>query len=108
MGGVDIMKVMISQPMRGKTEEQIRTEREELVKDLEELGYEVENTVFTEEYLTKGRPEYCNAGLWALSKSLEKLSQIDALICMKGWKEARGCRIEEQCAREYGKFILYL
>ena len=27
------MKIMISQPMKGKTEEQIREEREELVKD---------------------------------------------------------------------------
>ena len=31
-----IMKIMISQPMRGKTEEQIRSEREELVKEREE------------------------------------------------------------------------
>lgn len=30
------MKVMISQPMRGKTNEQIRKEREELVKRLTE------------------------------------------------------------------------
>ena len=40
------MKIMISQPMRGKTEKQIRTEREELVKKLTEQGHEVVDTVF--------------------------------------------------------------
>lgn len=40
------MKIMISQPMRDKTEEQIRNEREELVKKLTEQGHEVVDTVF--------------------------------------------------------------
>lgn len=35
------LKVMISQPMRGKTNEQIRQEREELVKKLEKDNFEV-------------------------------------------------------------------
>ena len=33
-----IMKVMISQPMNGKTEQQIRAEREELIKRIQEDG----------------------------------------------------------------------
>ena len=32
------LKIMISQPMNGKSEEQIRNEREELVKELERRG----------------------------------------------------------------------
>ena len=40
------MKVMISQPMRGKTNEQIREEREKLVKQLKTEGHEVIDTVF--------------------------------------------------------------
>ena len=43
------MKLMISQPMRGKTEQQIREERVELVKQLEKEGYEVVDTIFTDE-----------------------------------------------------------
>lgn len=96
------MKVMISQPMNGKTEEQIRVEREELVKSLIEEGHEVENTVFTEE-----APENCNIALYYLAKSIDALSKADGLVCMRGWENARGCRIEQQCAREYGKFIRY-
>ena len=34
-------KVIISQPMRGKTEQQIREERAQLVSELTEKGYEV-------------------------------------------------------------------
>ena len=36
------MKVMISQPMRGKSNKQIRQERAELVQKLENKGYEVQ------------------------------------------------------------------
>ncbi len=39
------MKVMISQPMRGKTNEQIKEERTKLVKELEEKGLEVIDTI---------------------------------------------------------------
>lgn len=42
------MKIMICQPMRGKTNEQIIIEREELVKKLVEEGHEVVNTVFND------------------------------------------------------------
>ena len=102
------MKIMISQPMNGKTTEQIKKEREELVKELEEQGHKVIDTVFSGEYLTKDRPEGCNASVWALSKALEKLSQADAVVFMKGWENARGCRIENQVALAYGKFIKIL
>lgn len=40
------MKIMISQPMRGKTNEQIRAERAELILKLEAEGHEVVDTVF--------------------------------------------------------------
>jgi len=40
------MKIMISQPMKGKTNEQIREERAEIVKRLQEEGHGVVDTVF--------------------------------------------------------------
>ena len=39
------LRIMISQPMRGKTNEQIRKEREELVKRLEKDNFEVVDTI---------------------------------------------------------------
>lgn len=94
------MKLMISQPMRGKTEQQIREERVELVKQLEKEGYEVVDTIFAEE-----TPKDCDTALYYLSKSIDAMSKVDGLVFMPGWQDARGCRIEFQVALEYGKFI---
>ena len=40
--------------------------------------------------------------LWFLGKSLELLSTADIAYFAKGWEDARGCRIKNQCAIEYG------
>lgn len=93
------MKVMISQPMKGRKTEEIKVERESLVKELKEKGFEVVDTVFE-----KGPDN----PLYFLSKSIEVMSNVDAVVFMPGWQSARGCRIEHQVAAEYGKFIKYL
>lgn len=94
------MKLMISQPMRGKAEQQIRDERAELIKQLEKEGYEVVDTIFAEE-----TPKDSDAALYYLSRAIEAMSKVDGLVFMPGWQDARGCRIEFQIALEYGKFI---
>ena len=43
-------KVMLSQPMAGKTDEEIITTREQAIKVLEAKGYEIVNTLFTDEW----------------------------------------------------------
>lgn len=40
-------KAMISQPMAGETDEWIVATREKAMEDLEAMGYEVVNTLFT-------------------------------------------------------------
>ena len=93
------LKIMISQPMKGKTEEQIRSERAELVKKLEEKEHEVVDTIFAEE-----TPEG-DARLYYLAKSIEAMSKVDAVVFMPGWEKARGCQIEHEIAVKYNKFI---
>jgi hypothetical protein len=94
------MKVMISQPMRGKTNEQIREERKELIKKLELEGHEVIDTVIAEE-----PPKNIDEAIYYLSKSIEFIANADAIVFMPGWEEARGCKIEYCVAKEYGKFV---
>ena len=94
------MKIMISQPMKGKTNEQIREERAELVNKLEEQGHEVVDTILTEFEEGKNTPVHY------LAKSIEFIADTDGVVFMKGWKNARGCRIEHQIATEYGKWIM--
>ena len=97
------MKVMISQPMRGLTDEQIREGREELVKELESEGHEVIDTIFAQE-----PPENADRAMWYLAISIEAMSGVDGVIFMPGWEEARGCVAEEYIARKYGKFCKYI
>lgn len=94
-------KIMISQPMRGKTNELIKEERKVLVQELENNGYEVLDTVFDE------APKNVDEAIWFLSKSIEYLAQADIIFFMKGWEKARGCKIEHQVAVEYDKEIIY-
>lgn len=92
------MKIMISQPMNGKTEKQIKDERKYLIKELEEQGHEVLETVFDDFDCYASPIAY-------LSKSIEVLDKADAVVFMKGWENARGCIIEHEIATKYNKFI---
>ena len=96
------MKVMISQPMRGKTNEQIKEERAELVNSLTEEGYEVLDTVL------ENAPADEDVAIYCLSQSIRYLGKADIVVFMKGWEKARGCKIEHQVASEYGKEIKYI
>ena len=92
------MKIMISQPMRGKTEKEIKDEREELVKKLQEEGHEVLETVF-EDFDCYASP------IAYLARSIEFLDKADAVVFMKGWENSRGCKIEHEIALKSGKYI---
>lgn len=96
------MKVMISQPMKNRTEEDIKQERKNIIEKFNNMHIEVIDTIFTEE-----APESNNAGVYYLGKSIQEMSKADALFMCDGWREARGCRIERQVAQEYGIKILY-
>lgn len=91
-------KLFISQPMRGKTDEEILAERKKAIESAERnLGEPVEVIdSFFQNAPADARP------LWFLGKSLELLSTADIAYFAKGWEGARGCRIENQCAIEYG------
>ena len=75
------MKAMLSQPMAGKTEEEIVVTRERAIKALQEKGYEVINTLFTDEWYSKEKMEergVVQIPLCFLAKSLENMSLCDA------------------------------
>ena len=71
------MKAMLSQPMAGKTDEEIIATREKAIEVLNAKGYEIVNTLFTDE--------------WYSNESMK----------------ARGCRIEHEAAIAYGLEIIY-
>nr|DAL28370.1 MAG TPA_asm: N-deoxyribosyltransferase [Caudoviricetes sp.] len=95
-------KAMISQPMRGKTREQIESERAEAVKMLEAEGYEVVETVFDFDKEKLAAAGVVNVPLYYLSKAIEAMSKCELVYFAPGWSDARGCRVEYDAAMRYG------
>lgn len=103
-------KAMLSQPMGGKTDEEIVATREKAVSFLEGAGYEIMNTLFTDEWYNRENMEkrgVVQIPLCFLAKSLENMSLCHAAYFCKGWENARGCRIEHDAAKAYGLEIIY-
>lgn len=92
------MRVFISQPMNGKTDEEILRERDEAIKEIKKnISDDIEVIdSFFQSAPFDARP------LYFLGKSLELLSTADIAYFCRGWDLARGCRIEHQCCLEYG------
>ena len=96
------MKIMISQPMKDRSGEDIKEERKHIIEKFNNMHIEVIDTIFTEE-----APKNNNVGVYYLGKSIQEMSKADALFMCDGWREARECRIEHQVALDYGIKILY-
>lgn len=98
-------KLFISQPMKGKTNEEIEAER---AKAVEEAKAVLNGDVEVIDSFFKGAPVDARP-LWLLGKSIELLSVADAAYFAKDWDKYRGCKIEHSCAVEYGiKVIEYV
>ena len=98
-------KAMLSQPMANKTNEEIIATRENAIKVLEGKGYNIVNTLFTDEKMKERG--VVQIPLCFLAKSLENMSLCHAVYFCKGWENARGCKIEHDAAVAYGLDIIY-
>lgn len=107
---IEKQKAMLSQPMAGKTEEEIVATREKAIEELEERGYQLVNTLFTDEWYSKEQMSdrgVVQIPLCFLAKSLENMSLCHAAYFCKGWENARGCKIEHDAAKAYGLEVIY-
>lgn len=99
---------MISMPMNGLSDEEVARKYLDVKEYLESLGYAVVNTLFDDvsedELAVVG---IANAPVWYLAKSLDQMSRCDAVYFCKGWRAARGCKIEHEVAKQYGITMLY-
>lgn len=101
---------MLSQPMAGKTDEEIVATRERAIKALTDMGYETVNTLYTDEWYSDKKMKergVVQIPLCFLAKSLENMSLCHAAYFCKGWERARGCKIEHDAAVAYGLTIIY-
>ena len=99
-----MIKVFISQPMRGKTDDEILKVREKAIEAIKE--YHSDEIQILDSYFSDYDPENGCIPLKYLAKSLEILADADIAYFLKGWQDARGCRIENECAIEYGITVI--
>lgn len=101
-GGKQIMKVMISQPMSGVPDSEVRRIQSELKEKFGKYHIEVVDSFLTEEVEQSNHP-----GVFYLGRTLTNfMHNVDAVYFVKGWQSARGCRIEREICKEYGIMIL--
>ena len=104
------MKVFISQPMHGLSEDQIKHELEEAKKRI--ISFYPDKNTDIEFVSTYEQPhpdpeiEYKNIRLYYLGNSIKRLGECDAIYFCPGWYKANGCRIEHMIAELYNIEIL--
>ena len=91
-------KLFISQPMKGKTDEQILRDRQEVISLFDDVI--VLDTFF------KDSPHDAKP-LWFLGESIKLLAEADIVYFCKDWHKYNGCVIEHECAVRYGKEMIY-
>lgn len=99
-------KIFISQPMNGKTTEEIENERNYIIGRLatqfaRENEYIKIIDLFLKDTSHDAKP------LWYLGESIKLMSEADIVFFCDGWQTARGCQIEHNCALEYSIDTMY-
>ena len=92
------MKVFISQPMHGLTDEEILNHRRELIEKIKSvLGNDVEiidSFTKSPELIAKGR-------IAMLGHSIQLMADADAVVFAIGFNKSIGCWIEHRVAESY-------
>ena len=98
---------MISQPMNGRTDEEILADRKKAMDVLIANGYSVINTFFSD-YQDNDLKEngIKQIPVFYLAASIAAMSECDAVYFVNGWDQARGCQVEHDIATRYGLQIL--
>ena len=98
-------KLFISQPMQGKSPEQIEMEREDAISRARDILKEDVEVI--DSYFKDYNPLNGCIPLKYLAKSIELLADADVVYFASGWENARGCKIEHNCAQAYGICYIY-
>lgn len=102
-----MMKIFVSQPMRGKSFQEVEAVRMSVADELRER---FDQPIEIVDNLNRG------AELWfdgqhdiiSLANSLLMLARADVVVMYGDWNNYRGCRIENQVAKDYGKKVYVL
>ena len=94
------MKVFISQPMRGKTVEEVNIIRDDAKNKFMQLYSGNDDVEFVSSYMN-GDGEILSP-LYLLGRSIQMINECDVVLFAGNWKDARGCRSEHYLCEQYG------
>lgn len=103
--------IFISQPMTGKSEEEILATRQKEIEKIHQLASEKDIQVriidsyvddATRKHFEERLTDDINWDIYWLSQSLQKLALADTIWLCDGWEYSKGCNIELKCAMQYG------
>ena len=106
--------IFISQPMTGKSEEEILATRQEAIDKIHQLASEKDIQVriidsyvddATRKHFKEHVSDDINWDIFWLSQSLERLAMADMIWLCDGWEHSKGCNVEVECAIQYGLHI---
>ena len=108
--------IFISQPMSGKSEEEILATRQKEIDKIHQLfdadGVEINIIASyiddaTRKHFKEHVSDNINWDIFWLSQSLERLAMADMIWLCDGWEYSKGCNVELECAIQYGVSVVY-
>ena len=108
--------IFISQPMSGKSEEEILATRQKEIEKIHQLfdadGVEINIIASyiddaTRKHFKEHVSDNINWDIFWLSQSLERLAMADMIWLCDGWEYSKGCNVELECAIQYGVSVVY-
>lgn len=94
--GVVRIKIFISMPMSGRTDDEIIAERNRIAKGIKEVYKDAEVI----DGFTPGVPADANP-IPFLGEAIKRLGDADMVVFANDWYNSRGCRIEYAVCEEY-------
>lgn len=101
----EVVKVFISQPMAGRTDEAITAERIKAISTVEKkysAWYVVEIDSFNKGALNNSDP------VTELGRCVSLMTDADVVVFCDGWQYSRGCNVEHEVAIQYDIPCMYI
>lgn len=101
----EVVRVFISQPMTGRTDEEITEERIKAISAVQKrypLCYVIEIDSFNKGALNNSDP------ITELGKCISLMADADIIVFCRGWGDSKGCNVEHEVAFQYDLPLIYL
>jgi hypothetical protein len=96
-----IKKLFISQPMNGITNESILETRRKAAEYISSM-YPDNEIVLIDSYYPQENPNYnAVSAVNLLGQALSKMASADLIYFVPGWKDSKGCQVENEVARRW-------